>query len=121
MNTPADPLQQRARQLFVQSCEQLDDTTRMRLRAARNNALADNQPRRMLPMLLPAGAMAASVLALAITWHYSGVPRNGQPAAPTSTASTPATPDNADVDMYNDLDFYRWLAQQPAVAQRSGK
>lgn len=120
MNTPANQFEQRARELFVQSCDQLDANTRMRLREARNNALAGKSPRRKSHMLLPAGAMAASVLALAITWHYGGMPRTRHASGQTTTASTQAAPDNADVDMYDDLDFYRWLAQQPAVAERSG-
>lgn len=120
MKTPANQFEKRAHELFVQSCDQLDAGTRMRLREARGNALTGKPPRRKLPMLLPAGAMAASVLALAVTWHGSGAPpTTHQPAAQATTTSTQAVPDNADVDMYSDLDFYRWLAQQPAVAQRS--
>ncbi|MDN5924693.1 MAG: hypothetical protein L0H70_06805 [Xanthomonadales bacterium] len=119
MSTPTDHLQNEARRLFVQSCAALDADTRDRLRGARTRALQAAPIRRKPHMLLlPASAMAASVLAVAMLWNYQPAPSIAP--APPSSHITKAVPDNADIDLYSDLEFYRWLANQPAVAQTHG-
>jgi hypothetical protein len=70
-------------------------------------------------MLMPAGALAAAVLALVVAWPRHPAP-NAPPAPVVATANGAdnAVPDDDDVDLYNDLDFYTWLASQPSVASR---
>ncbi|HET6631335.1 MAG TPA: hypothetical protein VFG73_01335 [Rhodanobacteraceae bacterium] len=124
MNKTADQaFERQARALFARSCADLDPRTAIRLRNARAQALAGPVPRRATRFaLLPAGALAVCALALAVVWYQPGMHGgSAQPAHVTpANASTPATdtpPDDADVALYSDLDFYRWLASQPAVAQ----
>ena len=118
VNPNIDPrtgtLPQRARRLHEIAVEQIDTATLQRLRAARLAAITP-RPRRLLPVLVPAGALAAAVLAMAVIWG----PLRGPPAAPADTdTSLIATAGSHEVDLAQNLDFYDWLAtqQQPAPA-----
>ncbi|MDE1958322.1 MAG: hypothetical protein KGI40_04465 [Xanthomonadaceae bacterium] len=122
MNDIRDPLADRARSLFDGAVRGVDAATAARLRSARRAAL---QPRHapIARFLLPAGAFAAAALALGLVWH----PHAGAPATPAVTVAAAASSggdslavaDAADLDLYQNLDFYDWLAtqpQQPGVA-----
>ncbi len=116
MNDIRDPLADRARSLFDGAVRGVDAATAARLRSARRAAL---QPRHapIARFLLPAGAFAAAALALGLVWH----PHAGAPATPAETVATAASTgsdslaaaDAADLDLYQNLDFYGWLATQP--------
>ena len=116
MNDIHDPLANRARGLFDSAVSGVDAATAARLRSARRSALQ----RRHAPIarfLLPAGAFAAAALALGLVWH----PHAGTPATPAVKVATAAgtgsdslaAADAADLDLYQNLDFYGWLANQP--------
>lgn len=113
MNDVRDPLAHRARGLFDSAASGVDAATAARLRNARHAAL---QPRHapITRFLLPAGAFAAAALALGLVWH----PHAGAPATPAVTVASTgsdslAAADAADLDLYQNLDFYDWLATQP--------
>ncbi len=109
-----DALERRARELFRRSCRQLPEADQQALRSTRLKAIT-RQPAPLLQRLLvPAGALAASVLALAVAWTW--LPTQ-HPQPPIQTASNPQAADNNDLDMYENLDFYRWLASQNNQAQ----
>jgi len=90
----------------------LDPETVMRLRTARHAALNANPVRRRFTYSwsLPAGAVAGMVAAVAV---YTLWPQNPPPGPMVA-----AGPDDAEIliqssdrlELYRDLDFYRWLA-----------
>lgn len=117
MNDIRDPLASRARRLFDSAVSGVDAATAARLRAARRAAM---EPRRapLTRLLVPAGAFAAAALALGLVWHpHAGAPAASTPAAATVIAGNGsdslAAADAADLDLYQNLDFYDWLATQP--------
>lgn len=116
---PTDPLrnkhrprtasQHRAHALFEEACAHLDDTTLARLRAARLQAVSSPHKRSLLPVLLPAGALAAGVLTLVVAWRPLHTPRTVMTAANPA----PVSANGREIDMAQNLDFYDWLASQP--------
>ncbi|HET8897723.1 MAG TPA: hypothetical protein VFN09_02910 [Rhodanobacteraceae bacterium] len=111
-----DNFETRARALFHGACEQIDPATEARLRSARMAALAAPPPRARR-LLLPASALAASALALVVAWQIPGVTTHtSTPAVTGNQASNGSAVADDDVDLYNNLDFYTWLATQPTVA-----
>lgn len=113
-----DPLARRARALYLDAARALDPTTAARLRDARRRALAQAGPARMLKrVLLPAAAFAMIVAALLMMWPPTRHPVAALPAQ-TATAARPPADDNAlppdadsaDPQLYQNLDFYDWLA-----------
>ncbi|HVB83636.1 MAG TPA: hypothetical protein VND63_02050 [Rhodanobacteraceae bacterium] len=116
MNDIRDPLANRARSLFDSAVSGVDAATAARLRSARRTAL---QPRRapLARFLVPAGAFAAAALALGLVWHpHAGAPTASTPAVVAvagSGSDALAAADAADLDLYQNLDFYDWLATQP--------
>lgn len=128
MNSPDDRIEQRARALFRQASRELDTATANRLRAARRDALqAAPSAHRTARLLLPAGAFAVIALAALMVWS----PRHPAPTAtaPTATATAaiqtqddselPPDADSADPALYQNLDFYGWLAaNDPPPASR---
>lgn len=113
-----DPLARRARALYLDAARELDPATAARLRDARRHALAQAAPARMLQrVLLPAGAFAVIAAALLMMWQPSHRPVATAPAQ-TAAAARPAADDNAlppdadsaDPQLYQNLDFYDWLA-----------
>lgn len=123
-----DRLAQRARALYLDASRQLDPATAERLRTARRQALAAARPSpsRLAPrLLLPAGAFAVLALATLMIWH----PLQQADHAPPRAAATPAAMDAADSDLppdadsadpqlYQNLDFYDWLAANDRVKAR---
>ena len=116
MNDTRDPLASRARTLFDSAVSGVDAATAARLRSARRTAL---QPQRapLARFLVPAGAFAAAALALGLVWHpHAGAPAASTPAVVAVAgggSDALAAADAADLDLYQNLDFYDWLATQP--------
>jgi len=113
----------KAHTAFVDSLDRLDARVLARLREGRARAVAavERHPpwRRTRSWTLPAGAAAAALVAVAcaILWWN----QNSQPAVPfaadNNTEDMAIVLGNDNLDMYADMDFYRWLqAQQPQNA-----
>ncbi|HEX7813677.1 hypothetical protein [Dyella sp.] len=113
-------LERRARALYRESTHRIDPVTAGRLRAARRTALEATRTSRQtrgLHVLLPTGALAAVALAVLMAW--SPMQNRGSDALqPQSVAARvadsdmdlPPDPDSGDPSMYQNLDFYGWLA-----------
>ena len=131
MNTPRNesdmPLEKRARALYLEAARHIDPATAGRLRAARRQALEAAQTPALKPTrwLLPAGACAAVALAAMMIWQPAPPYRasNVIQTAVTLDASAgvdselPPDADQTDPNLYQNLDFYGWLAannSQPA-------
>jgi hypothetical protein len=98
-----------------QADRSLDTVTRQRLRQARESALraqgeAESRPGR--GWLVPAVAMA-SVLALVVTVLVSQTSKV-LPGSETDVIEIIATSDS--LELYQDIEFYQWLAEQEASA-----
>lgn len=119
MNAPDNHLERRARELYREAARQLDPATATRLRAARRAALdgagGSSLAQRLLQLLLPAGAFAA--IAFAALMLSSPVQGPGGKGAGTAVSvgesDTELPPDAAAADpaLYQNLDFYGWLAK----------
>lgn len=127
MSSPDERIEQRARALFQRASQELDPAIASRLRAARRDAL---QARPASPLttrlLLPAGAFAVIALATLMVWqpHRSGGIDNARPPAAATSAvaddnELPPDADSADPGLYQNLDFYGWLAANDSA--RSGR
>ncbi len=130
MTSPDDRIEQRARALFRQASHSLDPAMAARLRAARRDALqpASTAHRAARLLLLPASAFAAVALVALMVWS----PRHPVPAATPATmvaaavaqspddSELPPDADSADPALYQNLDFYGWLAANdpPSAKQR---
>jgi len=124
MNAPKkDPelqyLEQRARALYLKAGAQLDAHTAGRLRAARREALQAAQAKEHahpVRMLLPAGAFAVLALAVTMLWlpQQHGAPitsaSSTSAASPEADSYLPPDAESADPKLYQNLDFYGWLA-----------
>ena len=114
--TPGVPLEQRARGLYHEAARNLDPAIAGRLRAARREALAGTRraPRHVARWLLPSGAGAAIALAALLTWPSAPRPSDVAPVAAAVSGETdntlPPDPEQADPNLYQNLDFYGWLA-----------
>ncbi|HET6804037.1 MAG TPA: hypothetical protein VFH59_01165 [Frateuria sp.] len=120
-------LARRARALYLDASRQLDPATAGRLRAARRQALDATRPMpaRLAPrLLLPAGAFAVLALATLMIWqpqrNADHAPARALPAATAADADTDLPPDadSADPQLYQNLDFYGWLAANDRVKVR---
>ncbi len=116
----------RVRTLYRRTSADIDTATASRLRQARQRALEAAERPDLRRWLVPTGALAACVLAVAVIWPFHA--RNAQqaatlPVASHSVASTdpylPPDPEQTDPTMYQNLDFYAWLADQSAAASPS--
>ncbi|WP_426662587.1 hypothetical protein [Rhodanobacter aciditrophus] len=117
---PAKPLEQRARALYHEAARCLDPATAGRLRAARRDALAGahhaQRPHHLARWLVPSGACAMIALAALLAWPSA--PRHATTAPNTAAVATageadntlPPDPEQADPNLYQNLDFYGWLA-----------
>jgi len=109
-------LQQRARELYREAGRRVDPATAGRLRAARRRALetADKPSLPVNRWLIPSGAVAVIALATLMLWQP--LPQGGKPAAASvDTAADldndlPPDADKVDPVLYQNLDFYTWLA-----------
>lgn len=123
MNIPRDganihdrELMMRARTLHSQACESVDARTLARLAAARRSALATqftlSRKRIWLPVI---GAAAACALTLSLIVRNPGpaTSHSNIPQATQNEAESPPDADAQQIDLYQNLDFYQWLARQP--------
>lgn len=121
MNAPDNHLERRARELYREAARQVDPATAARLRAARRAALAGADgstfAHRLLQLLLPAGAFAAiAFAALMLSSPVEGPAGGAARGGVTATASDadfelPPDAAAADPTLYQNLDFYGWLAK----------
>lgn len=121
MNAPDNHLERRARELYREAARQLDPATAARLRAARRAALAGTEggspAQRLLRLLLPAGAFAAIAFAALMLSTPVENPNSATPTslvpAPVLDADSELPPDAAAADpaLYQNMDFYGWLAR----------
>ncbi|GAB2566553.1 hypothetical protein ISP15_13245 [Dyella jejuensis] len=122
MNSSDKSFEKRARARYQEAAHNLDPVIAGRLRAARRTALQAAAPQavrhahRRARLLLPVGALAAIALAALMIWQPAPRPQN---AANNPQASATVEQDNeylppgaekADPGLYQNLDFYSWLA-----------
>jgi len=117
---PEPPFVHRARQLWSEAARNVDPATAGRLRAARRHALeSSSSPTHLVRWLIPAGACAAIALAALVV--HQPLPETAPVATMHATITAdpdiddgdgdlPPDADQADPDLYQDLDFYGWLA-----------
>ncbi|MCX7513916.1 hypothetical protein [Frateuria sp. STR12] len=125
MTPDPDKLARRARALYLDASRQLDPAAAARLRAARREALAAARPApsRLAPrLLLPAGAFAVLALATLMIWQplrqADHAPSHAMPATADADADLPPDADSADPQLYQNLDFYGWLAANDSAKAR---
>lgn len=116
-NKPDDQLEQRARELWHEAAQHIDPVTAGRLRAARREALQvpATSAHRTARWLIPSGAFAVIALATLMVWQP--LPQQHTQAAMHLTAGLeeadtelPPDADKTDPNLYQNLDFYDWLA-----------
>ncbi|HET7557263.1 MAG TPA: hypothetical protein VFK08_04235 [Rhodanobacteraceae bacterium] len=106
----------RAREIHSQACANVDARTHAQLAAARRNAMAAARaPSRKRLWLPAAGALAACALAAGVVvWRPASAPMPAQDRqVASSAAELPLDTDSRQMDLYQNLEFYQWLAQQP--------
>lgn len=116
MSRQEHDLEHRARALYLRASRDVDPVTAGRLRAARRTALAEPRPAAGRRMLLPAGAFAVAAMAALLVWQPGSlsvapapVPASAQ-AADGEPNDLPPDADSTDPALYQDLQFYSWLA-----------
>ncbi|MDQ6647818.1 MAG: hypothetical protein M3Y93_11400 [Pseudomonadota bacterium] len=116
-------LGQRARQLYQRAAQNIDPDTADLLRAARRKALqsAEAPQPRVSRWLIPTGAFAVLALAALMMWqpvpqHHATAPMqaSGTSAAADLESDLPPDADQTDPNLYQNLDFYGWLAASNA-------
>ena len=131
MTAPDTQFAQRARELYDRAARQLDPAVSARLRSARQSALAAaHEGGRQhagtgTRWLLPGGAFAVIVLAAVTLWQPL------QPSRMQAPGSTMAGSQGSDIDselppdavqtdpkLYQNLDFYGWLASNDSTTGR---
>ena len=120
-----DTLASRARGIFRTACENTDSYHALRLGLARRKALQATRSPARLWAPLGGTAIACCALVVGVLVMHPGN-RVATPPAATATAPAGAGPasvieeipevGNNQMEMVQDLDFYRWLATQPSVA-----
>lgn len=124
----------RARAIFKAACEEADSYHTLRLGLARRKALHAGAGHRLAGFWAPiAGtAVACCALAVGVVWVHPTRqvgPASGMVATSAPIAAEPADSEEAGVpeigssqmEMVQDLDFYRWVASQPAVASAAAR
>lgn len=124
-----DAIKARAGELYRKCGPEVDTATAARLRAARRHAMEQaSAPRHhggKLRWMVPAGAFAMAALALVVNWQIlprtpADTPHLGAPTAQTDEILPPDA-DQTDPALYQDMDFYAWLSEQPAVANQTSR
>ena len=113
----------RARALYREAIQRIDPMTAGRLRALRREALdaASAPQRHTARWLVPTGAFAAIAFAMLMVWQ----PLSHGPAVPTiqpvsaeqgidADSDLPPDAEKTDPKLYQNLDFYGWLAASNA-------
>jgi len=110
----------RLRALYRRTADEVDTVAAARLRETRRRALEAAEKPRLFRWLMPMGAVAAGLLAVVVIWpsatRHPGPSRAGTSVS-TADTSLPPDPEGADPAMYQDLDFYAWLADQPSATR----
>ncbi len=109
-------LEERAKELFDQSVAGIDGHTRSKLAQARNRALEHADSKRGSvwwsgSSWVPAGAVAASVLAAWLVWQGVAIQPQGVDLAALSDLEILLAED--ELEMLEELEFYAWLEEQP--------
>lgn len=113
---PERQLEQHARKLWREAAQRIDPATAGRLRAARRQALESAQApaHRAVRWLIPTGAFAVIALAAVMAWQPlpQHVPTTSHVAGSVDEVDIELPPDadKADPNLYQNLDFYGWLA-----------
>jgi len=122
-----DEVESRARAIFRTACENVDSYHALRLGLARRKAANARASHSALRVWAPlTGAAACCALVVGVIWMHP-VRQDGPMETVVSSAplaSGPldtqeeATPEigSNQMEIAQDLDFYRWLASQPTVA-----
>jgi hypothetical protein len=112
----------RLRSLYRRTADEVDTAAAARLRESRRRALESAGQPRLFRWLMPMGAVAACLLAVVVIWpsnsRHAGPAGTGSRVSTTDT-SLPPDPEGADPAMYQDLDFYAWLADQPSASHHA--
>jgi hypothetical protein len=94
----------------------LDDDVRRRLQQARCAAVrtaaeALDKPSKTAPgWLIPAGGIAALTLVIAVSFYQIQTNQESSPIA--SVEDMPLLTAPEDLELYEELDFYQWLAEE---------
>ncbi|MGH8216073.1 MAG: hypothetical protein ACREPZ_10325 [Rhodanobacteraceae bacterium] len=119
----------RARAVFKSACEGTDSYHALRLGLARRKTLNAGAGQHLAGFwaALAGTAIACCALAVGLVWMHPA--RQMGPAASVASSSAPIAAEPADseeagvpeigssqMEMVQDLDFYRWVATQPAAA-----
>ena len=117
MTSPDEHFEQRARELWREAAQRIDPATAGRLRAARRQALetARAPAHRAVRWLIPTGAFAAIALAAMMVWqplpqHHATSAMHAASSADELDNELPPDADKTDPNLYQNLDFYGWLA-----------
>jgi hypothetical protein len=112
-----------ARKALLASVDALDDSVLKRLREVRRMAVAAaERPQpfwRAQRWYIPAGAVAALFVVMvgtAALWDIQQTSSTNLYLASTGD-ELPVTPVNENVDLYADMDFYRWMETQDQASQ----
>ena len=131
MNSLDKHLEQRARELYHEAGQRIDPVTLGRLRAARRHALAAAQAPKhhATRWLIPTGAFAAIALAALMVWQP--VPHDTVTSASQAVSMSgssvdmdtelPPDADKTDPNLYQNLDFYGWLAANSSQQDQPAK
>ena len=117
-NRPGKPVEQRARELWHEAAQRIDPATVEQLRAVRRQALrsASTPSHRTARWLIPTGAFAVIALATLMVWqppHPSARPAQVSGVSDAGAEldnELPPDADKTDPNLYQNLDFYGWLA-----------
>ncbi|HET7395534.1 MAG TPA: hypothetical protein VFK12_03775 [Gammaproteobacteria bacterium] len=129
MNNSADyenGFLERSRSIYASSLASLDQDVIARLRAARLRAVAEADRRQPLwqsrPWALPVGVSAMVVAAIvgSVLFWNQGQP-NTVPFAAANNNDMAIVLSNDNLDMYADMDFYRWLQAQQQGQSETGQ
>lgn len=121
-----DEIASRARTIFRTACERTDSYHALRLGLARRKAINAASTHHALKVWGSfAGAAACCALVVGVVWlHPMGNPQTSSsiaaaaPSAVNRNGADEAIPEvgSSQMEVVQDLDFYRWLAAQPAMA-----
>ncbi len=128
-------IQSRARELFREACANPGPYYGLKLGLARRKALNAGPARLARRVWAPLAGGAVACCALAIGVFWTRPPATPSAAAPAATqasavaggddsAQTAVSLDSSQIDMMQNLDFYRWLAARstpPAAGSRSAR
>ncbi|KAF1009637.1 MAG: hypothetical protein GAK28_00277 [Luteibacter sp.] len=120
-------IERRARELYLRASRDVDPATAGRLRAARRTAMAGPRESMARRLLIPASAFAMVALATLMVWQPGGGGNAvessaiGQVMESESPSDLPPDADSADPSLYQNLQFYSWLAYNDAPSSSSHK